>query len=97
MATAFLGSVLGALVASRLPRRRSLIVLVALVLVGGYVLFRPRWGRSPQAAFAGLATTPPPRWAPVWYRLYDGCSAGHRQLLRDLAGGAAGLRLQVLN
>ena len=45
MVLAFLGAVLGALVASQIPREAfEPIVLVVLVLVGGYVLLKPDLG-----------------------------------------------------
>ena len=54
MATAFAGSIGGALVASHLPRDAfTPIVLVALVLVGGYVLFRPSMGEVTSLRFTG--------------------------------------------
>lgn len=54
MASAFLGSVLGALVASRLPREAFVpIVLVVLVVVGGYVLLRPELGQVTALRFTG--------------------------------------------
>jgi uncharacterized membrane protein YfcA len=47
MALAFVGSALGALVASQVPREAfEPIVLVALVLVGSYVALRPQLGES---------------------------------------------------
>lgn len=54
MALAFLGSALGALVASRIPRAAfEPIVLVVLVVVGGYVLLRPELGERTALRFAG--------------------------------------------
>jgi uncharacterized membrane protein YfcA len=54
MLLAFGGSVLGALVASRLPRSAfDPIVLVALILVGGYVVFKPSLGGDTVLRFAG--------------------------------------------
>jgi len=54
MALAFLGSLGGAMVASHLSRAVfDPIVLVALVLVGGYVLLRPTVGDDTSLRFAG--------------------------------------------
>jgi uncharacterized membrane protein YfcA len=54
MAVAFAGSVAGALAASRLPRSAfDPIILVALVLVGGYVLLRPDLGDATALRFSG--------------------------------------------
>lgn len=54
MALAFLGSALGALVASHIPRAAfEPIVLVVLVVVGGYVLFKPQLGEQTALRFAG--------------------------------------------
>lgn len=54
MALAFAGSALGALVATQIPKRAfDPIVLVALVLVGGYVLLKPRLGEQTALRFAG--------------------------------------------
>lgn len=54
MVLAFLGSVAGALVASRIPKEAfSPIVLVVLVVVGTYVLFKPDVGRVTALRFAG--------------------------------------------
>ena len=45
MVLAFVGSVLGALVASQIPAEAfDPIVLVVLIVVGGYVLFKPQPG-----------------------------------------------------
>ncbi|WP_121255711.1 sulfite exporter TauE/SafE family protein [Nocardioides ferulae] len=54
MAAAFLGAIGGALVAAQIPKRAfDPIVLVALVVVGAYVLANPRLGRSTMLRFAG--------------------------------------------
>jgi uncharacterized membrane protein YfcA len=54
MLAAFMGSVGGALVASRLPRSAfDPIILVVLVLVGGYVLARPDVGGLTALRFSG--------------------------------------------
>lgn len=73
MASAFLGSVLGALVASRLPREAFVpIVLVVLVVVGGYVLFRPSLGQVTALRFAGRHHTAAAMGAGVVVGFYDG-------------------------
>jgi uncharacterized protein len=54
MVLAFAGSYCGALVASQIPRSAfEPIVLVALVVVGGYVLFKPSLGEATALRFAG--------------------------------------------
>lgn len=54
MVLAFLGAAAGALVAGRIPRDAfEPIVLVALVLVGAYVWFRPELGGATALRFAG--------------------------------------------
>lgn len=54
MLAAFVGSVGGALVASLLPRSAfDPIILVVLVLVGGYVLVRPEVGQLTALRFSG--------------------------------------------
>jgi uncharacterized protein len=54
MVFAFLGSAGGAAVASNIPRSAfDPIVLVALVVVGAYVLLRPRLGEVTELRFAG--------------------------------------------
>lgn len=54
MALAFLGSLVGATVASHIPRSAfDLIVLVALVLVGGYVALTPELGQRTVLRFSG--------------------------------------------
>jgi uncharacterized protein len=54
MALAFVGSALGALVASQIPRSAfEPIVLVALILVGAYVLLNPRLGAQTLLRFHG--------------------------------------------
>lgn len=53
MIAAFAGSALGALVASHIPRSAfDPVVLVALVVVGGVVLFRPQLGERTALRFA---------------------------------------------
>lgn len=54
MALAFVGSACGAAVASQIPREAfEPIVLVALVVVGGYVLFKPDLGEETVLRFQG--------------------------------------------
>jgi len=54
MALAFIGSAAGAAVASQIPRAAfEPIVLVALVVVGGYVLFKPALGEQTALRFQG--------------------------------------------
>lgn len=54
MAFAFVGSAAGALVASQIPRSAfEPIVLVALVVVGGYVLVKPELGERTALRFQG--------------------------------------------
>lgn len=58
MVFAFLGSVLGALLASRIPREAfEPIVLVVLVAVGAYVLARPTLGELTTLRFSGHTHT----------------------------------------
>jgi uncharacterized protein len=54
MLFAFVGSVLGALVATQIPREAfEPIVLVALVVVGAYVLLKPSLGEETALRFSG--------------------------------------------
>ncbi len=54
MALAFVGSAVGALAATRIPKSAfDPIVLVALVLVGGYVVLKPRLGEATVLRFTG--------------------------------------------
>jgi uncharacterized membrane protein YfcA len=54
MALAFVGSFLGALVATQIPKEAfDPIVLVVLVVVGAYVLFTPQLGERTTLRFAG--------------------------------------------
>ncbi len=54
MVLAFVGSVLGALAASQIPESAfDPIVLVALIVVGAYVLFKPSLGEETALRFAG--------------------------------------------
>ena len=73
MAFAFAGSVGGALVASRLPRAAfTPIVLVVLVLVGAYVLLRPRLGTHTRLRYAGHRHTAAAVATGVVVGFYDG-------------------------
>lgn len=54
MGFAFLGSMAGALVATRIPREAfDPIVLAALILVGGYVVLKPKLGAATALRFSG--------------------------------------------
>ena len=51
---AFLGSVVGAVVASQVPREAfDPVILVVLVVVGAYTVLRPDLGRAPELRFSG--------------------------------------------
>ena len=54
MAVAFVGSAAGALAASHIPQKAfEPIILVALVVVGSYVLLRPQLGAATELRFSG--------------------------------------------
>ena len=93
MVLAFAGACCGALVASQVPRSAfEPIVLVALVLVGAYVLFKPSLGEV--TALRHTGRRPPGHRAGrrVRHRLLRRrARPRHRQLLRVLAGRAARL------
>jgi uncharacterized membrane protein YfcA len=73
MLLAFLGSALGALVASRIPEEAfSPIVLAVLVLVGAWVLFRPSVGEATALRFSGHGHTAVAMAAGFVVGLYDG-------------------------
>jgi len=73
MLLAFVGSAIGAVVASRVPRSAfEPIVLVALVLVGGYVLFRPTLGQETALRFAGHHHTAAAMGTGLLVGFYDG-------------------------
>lgn len=73
MLLAFLGSLGGAFVATHLPKSAfDPIVLVVLVVVGGYVLFRPDIGRATDLRFAGHHHTVAAMLAGVVIGFYDG-------------------------
>jgi uncharacterized membrane protein YfcA len=73
MLLSLVGSVLGALVASFLPREAlDPIVLVVLVLVGGYVLFSPQVGTSSVLRFSGHRHTAAAMLTGLAIGFYDG-------------------------
>jgi uncharacterized membrane protein YfcA len=73
MLLAFTGSVLGALVASHIPSSAfDPIVLVALVVVGAYVLFRPTLGDSTALRFSGHRHTLAAMLTGLGVGFYDG-------------------------
>ena len=73
MLLAFTGSVAGALVAAHIPKSAfDPIVLVVLVLVGGYVLFRPRLGEATALRFAGHRHTIAAMLTGLAVGFYDG-------------------------
>ncbi len=73
MALAFVGSVLGALAASQIPRSAfEPIVLVALVLVGAYVLLRPELGEHTRLRFTGRRHTMAALLTGLGVGFYDG-------------------------
>jgi uncharacterized membrane protein YfcA len=73
MALAFVGSVIGALVASHIPSSAfEPIILVVLVLVGGYVLLRPRLGAVTDLRFSGHRHTAMAIAAGLTIGFYDG-------------------------
>nr|WP_220481792.1 TSUP family transporter [Nocardioides ginsengisegetis] len=73
MALAFAGSMAGALVATQVPREAfDPIVLVALVLVGGYVLFKPALGDATALRFAGHRHTAAAMGTGLLVGFYDG-------------------------
>jgi uncharacterized membrane protein YfcA len=73
MLFAFAGSALGAVVASHIPSKAfDPIVLVALVLVGGYVLFRPSLGGETALRFSGHRHTVAAMLTGLAIGFYDG-------------------------
>lgn len=73
MLLAFVGSAIGAVVAGQVPRSAfEPLVLVALVLVGGYVLFRPRLGQETALRFAGHHHTAAAMGTGLAVGFYDG-------------------------
>jgi uncharacterized membrane protein YfcA len=73
MLVAFVGSALGAFAASHLPKSAfNPIILVALVVVGAYVLLRPDLGRETELRFAGHRHTVAAMLAGLTIGFYDG-------------------------
>ena len=73
MALAFVGSLLGALLATQIPRSAfDPIVLVALVVVGGYVVLRPEIGELTALRFAGHRHTAAAMATGLAIGFYDG-------------------------
>jgi uncharacterized membrane protein YfcA len=73
MLLAFLGSVVGALIASRIPAEAfDPIVLLVLVVVGAWVLFRPSLGEETVLRFAGHRHTVVAMGAGFVIGVYDG-------------------------
>ncbi len=73
MLLAFLGSLAGAVVASHLPRSAfDPIILVVLVVVGGYVLVRPALGEVTELRFTGHRHTLAAMLAGLVIGFYDG-------------------------
>ena len=73
MLLAFTGSVLGALVAARIPRSAfEPIVLAALVLVGAYVVLRPALGGATLLRFDGHRHTIAAMFTGLLIGFYDG-------------------------
>jgi uncharacterized membrane protein YfcA len=73
MVLSFVGSIIGALVASHIPSSAfEPIILVVLVLVGGYVLLRPRLGAVTDLRFSGHRHTVTAMAAGVTIGFYDG-------------------------
>ncbi len=73
MALAFVGSLLGALVATQIPREAfEPIVLVALVVVGAYVVLRPQIGGLTALRFSGHRHTSAAMATGLTIGFYDG-------------------------
>lgn len=73
MLFAFVGSAAGALVASQIPRDAfEPIVLVALVVVGGYVLLKPQLGEATALRFSGHRHTAAAMGTGLAIGFYDG-------------------------
>ena len=73
MALAFVGSALGAVVASTIPKEAfDPIVLVVLVVVGAYVVLKPRLGEATALRFAGRGHTLAAMGTGLVVGFYDG-------------------------
>jgi uncharacterized protein len=73
MLLAFVGSLAGAVAASRIPKSAfNPIILVVLVVVGAYVLFKPRTGRVTDLRFTGHLHTLAAMVAGLVIGFYDG-------------------------
>lgn len=73
MLVAFLGSAAGAVAASHIPKSAfNPIILVALVVVGAYVLFKPDIGAVTELRFAGHRHTLAAMLAGLTIGFYDG-------------------------
>jgi uncharacterized membrane protein YfcA len=73
MAVAFVGSTAGAMAASHLPREAfNPVILVALVVVGGYVLLKPDLGRQTELRFTGHRHLTAAMLAGLLIGFYDG-------------------------
>jgi uncharacterized membrane protein YfcA len=73
MLLAFLGSLGGAVIASHLPRSVfDPVILVVLVVVGGYVLFRPALGEVTELRFSGHRHTLAAMLTGLIIGFYDG-------------------------
>lgn len=73
MLLAFVGSLGGAVLASHLPRSVfDPVILVVLVVVGGYVLFRPSFGEVTELRFSGHRHTLAAMGAGLVIGFYDG-------------------------
>lgn len=73
MVVAFLGSAAGAVAASQIPKSAfNPIILVALVVVGAYVLLKPDIGRVTELRFAGHRHTVAAVLAGLVIGFYDG-------------------------
>jgi uncharacterized membrane protein YfcA len=73
MAFAFIGSLGGALIASKIPKESfQPIVLVVLLAVGAYVLFKPELGEATALRFSGHRHTAAAMLAGLVVGAYDG-------------------------
>jgi uncharacterized membrane protein YfcA len=73
MLLAFLGSLCGAVVASHLPRSLfDPVILVVLIVVGSYVVFRPALGEVTELRFSGHRHTIAAMLAGLVIGFYDG-------------------------